>query len=442
MAPTDATAGSGRIRVIVEMAVGVGAESHEIFALLREWAGPARFAVDLAYTPVPIRPRTEYRDRLVKSGERVVIAAGWIAREDVSRLEQQHGVLRVSVDTPLEPFDSVPAFGVDCATYGDPIGNVRRLVKKLDVDAIWAAGFRGEGIVVGVVDGGITARGRDIDFGEQAAIPKKPATGRVIGGWPNDWGTTALGWSEHGNMMAFDVQAIAPAAALWDIRIWQPGATFPAFASNAVAGFRAAITHHKTHGTPHILTNSWGLYDSTVDPLYAFDPESAVALIVEEALDEGILVLFAAGNCGSSCPAGRCGAADIGHGRSILGPNGHPRVMTVGAADLRDDWCGYTSQGPAVLPPNAPKPDFCSYTRFDGYFPSADWTVRDFDGGTSAATAVAAGVVALLKQKRIGLTQLEARSVLKATAADIRAPGFDPDSGAGIIRAKAAFDEL
>ena len=43
----------------------------------------------------------------------------------------------------------------------------------------------------------------------------------------------------------------------------------------------------------------------------------------------------------------------------MRGPNGHPRVMTVGAATMRGEWCGYTSQGPAALPPNDPdNPDF------------------------------------------------------------------------------------
>ncbi len=438
----QATAGSGRIRVMVEMAVDTRADTRQIFAYVQEWKGSARFDVDRAYTPVAIRPRKAERERILSSGQRVVVVAGWIPRDDMRALENQPGVLRVSIDTPLEPFLEARSTVAAYSSHGEPIGNVKRLVKKLGVDRIWAKGYRGEGVVVGVVDGGITARGRDVEIGEQARIPMPPATGRVVDGWPYDWGTTARGWSEHGNMIAFDVQAVAPAVTLWDIRIWEPGADFPGFARNAVAGFRAAIDHYRAHGVPHILTNSWGLYDSTFDPVYAFDPESPVARMVEEALDEGMLVLFAAGNCGASCPAGRCGAGDVGRGKSILGPNGHPRVMTVGAADLHDEWCGFTSQGVATLPPNARKPDFCGYTGFDGYFPSADWTIRDFDGGTSAATAVAAGVVALLKQRRPDLSQADAKAALRETAIDIRAAGFDLDSGAGIIRAKAAFNAI
>ena len=47
-----------------------------------------------------------------------------------------------------------------------------------------------------------------------------------------------------------------------------------------------------------------------------------------------------------------------------------------------------------------------------------------------------------MKQARPSLLQNEAQSALKNTAKDIGAPGFDQHSGAGIIRAKAAFDSV
>jgi subtilisin family serine protease len=165
--------------------------------------------------------------------------------------------------------------------------------------------------------------------------------------------------------------------------------------------------------------------------------------MVQNALDVGMLVLFAAGNCGTGCvhPAtSPCGATDRGPNHSILGPNGHPDVMTVGGADTNGQWYGFTSQGAAVLTPNAPKPDFCSMMQFGGFFPV--YGPKPFDGGTSTACATAAGVVALLKSYRPNLTQAQARTALMNTARNIRAPGFDQDSGAGIIRAYSAFGAL
>jgi hypothetical protein len=69
-----------------------------------------------------------------------------------------------------------------------------------------------------------------------------------------------------------------------------------------------------------------------------------------------------------------------------------------------------------------------------GYFSS--------DSGTSAATPIAAGVVGLLKQADPAATQDQIKQALRNTAKDIGPVGWDQYSGAGIIRAKAAFDQL
>lgn len=436
------------VRVMVEYPAAPDHDVNKVVSELKETTG---FTLDPTFPAVQMRPPKDKQDELKRAGLQLFLVRGTI---DASRAPQRHSKFRIWSDTRLEPFSQSC---VDCTTVGRPIGDVARVAKELGVDWIWGAGYTGAGIVVGVVDAGITARGRPVRPGEAAAIPYPPATGQVSGGWPppdlqgqGGWGTTSVGWGQHGNMMAFDVQAMAPEARLWDIRVWSPetgSATgnFAAYVSNAVVGYRVAI-NALPPDRPHILTNSWGLYDSGTDPQFAFAPESPLARMVEEALDAGILMLFAAGNCGTGCqsdPDTLCGGGDRGPGSSILGPNGHSRVMTVGAANLQGEWCGYTSQGPAALPPyDVEKPDFCSYTRFDGFFPTADPTLRDFDGGTSAATALAAGVVALLKQRWPGLTQEDAKRVLRETARDIRGPGFDTDSGAGIIQAKAAFKRL
>jgi len=149
-------------------------------------------------------------------------------------------------------------------------------------------------------------------------------------------------------------------------------------------------------------------------------------------------VLFAAGNCGAACPDGRCGA-DNGPAKDIWGANGHPRVMTVGAVNVNGQYVGYSSAGPAALDPN--KPDFCGITHFAGYFPTID-PGGPSDGGTSAATPIIAGVVALFKQKKAALTQDQVKTALKATAKDIGAAGWDQFAGAGIVQAKAAWDKL
>jgi hypothetical protein len=58
--------------------------------------------------------------------------------------------------------------------------------------------------------------------------------------------------------------------------------------------------------------------------------------------------------------------------------------------------------------------------------------------GTSAAAPHAAAIAALVKAANPGLSAAQIRSILTSTAIDIQAPGFDRDSGAGIVMARDA----
>ncbi len=421
------------------------------------------FEIDYNYEPVPLEGGPDSKLGLKGEEEKTVLVKGVIPKSKMAELESQPNVVKVWKDTPIAPFDemetalmeeveepeikivrSAPAepMGVcpigtcDCSS-STPKGTIADVANYLGVNQIWASGFRGDGVVVGVVDGGITAQGRPIN-GADTSHPQWPnkLIPRVIGGWPTaDWGTTGSpgSWRWHGNMCSTDVLGMAPNAQIYDIRIG--GGNLTATISAAISGFQWAIDRHRLDGTPQILSNSWGIFQESWDAVYARDPNHPFTRKVVEALNEGIIILFAAGNCGGTCPDGRCtqnGINDSGPGRSIWGANGHPRVMTVAAVNKNEELAGYSSQGPAALDPN--KPDFSSITHFTGFFNS--------DSGTSAATPIAAGVVALLKQANGSLSQDEAKAALKNTAKDIGPAGWDQHSGAGIIRPKLAFDSI
>lgn len=317
---------------------------------------------------------------------------------------------------PIPPCDCQPSI---------PKGTIADIAKYLEADKIWASGYMGDGIVVGVLDSGITALGRHVKPGETSRrIPN------VIGGHLSDWGTESSDWGDHGNMCATDVLGIAPNAQLYDLRVSGSGGS-PATISRAIQAYNWALTQHRSNGTPHILTNSWGIFQESWDPNYATNPNHQFTRLVRQAINQGIINLFAAGNCGDTCADGRCGS-DVGSGRSIWGANGEPLVITVGAVNKNEEFIGYSSRGPAAL--DNDKPDFCSLSHFTGYFTS--------DSGTSAATPIAAGLVALLKQKKNSLNQNDAKNALKSTAKDIGSPGFDRDSGSGVIQGKKAFDSI
>lgn len=390
------------------------------------------FRLDESYAPVPIAPPPAEAAAFAAADEKTVIVRGTIEASSIPELEAQPNVVKVWKDTVIEPFSpDCPIGTCDCSPRVAK-GTINDVATYLGVDKIWAAEYKGDGVVVGVVDGGITAQGRPINS-RDTTDPNWPGKliPRVIGGWPvENWGTTGdpRRWKWHGNMCATDVLGMAPNAQIYDIRI-SDGDSFSSFISDACSGFDWAINQHRINGTPQILTNSWGIFQINSDnEEYARDPNHPFTRKVVEAINEGILVLFAAGNCGGTCPDVRCGS-DFGPGKSIWGANSHPQVITVGAVNKNEQFVGYSSQGPGALDQN--KPDFCSITHFKGF--------SDSDRGTSAATPIAAGVIALLKEANPSLSQDQVKSVLKSTAKDIGPAGWDQHSGAGIIRANEAY---
>jgi subtilisin family serine protease len=431
--PTETTESGGRTkRVMVEMRVPK--DPQKGFAagmgMSRDVAMKAAgFQIDHDFTPVSVPSPSGG----MGANEDSMIVRGEIEESKIGELESHPDVIKVWSDSKIAPFDAAvdmeirpirlrkEGFGIcplppcDCEP-GEAKGTISDVADYLGVSDIWAEGFKGEGIVVGVVDSGLTAKKRLRDGGR---IPN------VIGGSKSDWGKITR-WMGHGNMCATDVLGMAPEAKLYDLRI-----SDGELLSEALEAFDWAIRQHKEDGTPQILTNSWGIFQEEQGPDYARNPDHPFTRKVIEALDQGMIVLFAAGNCGSNCPDERCGS-DTGPGKSILGANGHPRVMTVGAANLRGQFIGYSSQGPAALDAN--KPDFCSISHFEGF--------TDSDSGTSAACPIAAGAVALLKQADSSLTQSRIKKALRDTAKSIGGSGWNKHAGAGIIRVKKAFDLL
>jgi serine protease AprX len=431
---TDPTERSRRI--LVELRVPVD-RSNLFFAQLHAVLDVPTCRVDRNFQPVPSGPTSADSGARATDEEYVVIRVT-IDADRVTDLENHPDVVQIWPDAPIEPFSNgmtqrdftvelvandargpcaIPPCDCDPLT---PRGTIGDVAQYLGMPEIWREGYRGQGVIVGIVDGGIAAIGRS----SAGVIPQ------VIGGWPDaEWGTGAAAWGGHGNMTATDALGMAPDAGLFDIRI-ASGDTQGTI-SAALSGFQWAIERHRATGQPQVLSNSWGIYQESWDTAYANDPDHIFTRKVREAIGAGIVVLFAAGNCGESCPSSRCGS-DTGPGRSIWGANGHSEVLTVGAANTDGELIGYSSQGPAAL--SSGKPDFLSLSHFRGYFP--------VDTGTSAACPVAAGVVSTLLGAFPGTTSNEIKRVLQETALDIGNTGWDQHSGSGIINAAAAYHEL
>jgi subtilisin family serine protease len=268
--------------------------------------------------------------------------------------------------------------------------------RLLCVPRLKECGMDGSGVLVAIVDTGVNvsylnSHGKNPTF--DATRSWTPVAGLVPGSLPVD----------HGTMCAFDACIAAPNCTLLDIALLQsgrPGRTIlEGFLSDAVLAYRHLLDIMLAPKRPGesrsmVVNNSWGMFDPSWDfPVgdpgnYSDNPNHPFNRIVGALECAGADILFAAGNCGANCPDGRCQGVTA---NAIYGANSHPLVLSIAGVDTSKARVGYSSIGPGRL--TQQKPDLSSYTHFKGS------GVYAADGGTSAATPVASGVVAALRSE-------------------------------------------
>jgi subtilisin family serine protease len=401
------------------------AEAHEPLRALREFAVPETNP-DMAPTsevlPVEVDPT-----KLAELQERVTVwpSSPFVLDED----EQDPG--EPGAGLGMETFDLARSrTGLDCRPFrpGVSVDTVRAL---LGVARPWLDGFRGQNIVVGIVDEGVNGQVYPVSGGftlPGAALQPGAAT-----------------ITSHGSMCAADILVAAPAARLYDYPfLGRPDS------GGALRMFQAVLEHRRLDGTPHLTNNSYG-YAGV--PRRELAPRHEIWALnhplhrkVREVVASGAAAFFAAGNCGAQCPSGNCDRSGTGPGRYIHASNSLAEVITVAAVNSRQERVGYSSQGPGMFAPK--KPDFASYTHLFGNFgPGRPGGVPQppkspFDSGTSAATPVAAGVAALLLSAFSELTPEELREAMLAGLVNPTGKDWDPGYGRGIVNAAASYSFL
>ncbi len=325
-----------------------------------------------------------------------------------------------------EPFDmALSAGGIDCRPFrpAATMGVIRDLLR---VRRVWNDGFRGQNIIVGIIDEGVSGFYPVVGGLTHPDVPR-PGSARI---------------DSHGSMCAADVLVAAPAAKLYDY----PFLGVPR-SGGALAMFQAVLDQRRLDGTPHLTNNSYGFVGR---PPREQAPNHEIHDInhplhrkVREVIASGAPAFFAAGNCGADCPSSKCHPSGIGPGKSIHASNSLAEVITVAAVNRRHQRIGYSSQGPGGFEEN--KPDVAAYSHFFGNLGPgrpADGGASSFDNGTSAATPVAAGVGALLMSAFPGLGPDRLKRALIAGAINLGTPGWDADTGFGVIHAASSYTLL
>lgn len=305
---------------------------------------------------------------------------------------------------------------------------------------------------------GIDLRGRDVNVVViDQGVHKDSIPTNFAGGWTEGKhapGTGAI--RGHGTMVARNILDIAPQARIFDCPLIPQSVSglppqienLPAFLGSAFAAWLEillTIAGYKATGRfpgPWILVNAWALYDRSIEfprGAYTNNRNHFFNWAVKLSHDLDLDVVFCAGNCGLFCPDMRCGQNDQGPRQSILGANSLDQVLTVGAVRNDATWLGYSSQGPGQPELGSTKPDLCAPTQFS----------EDLDGylgniGTSAAAAMAAGVVAALREAwDSNLVPPDVlKQILVDTARKTQGTAWNGQIGHGIIDAHAAYCAL
>lgn len=345
-----------------------------------------------------------------------------------------------AIESPLPP--SVDAYYL----------TLDNVVTLLNVDKVHRAGYTGKNIRVAMIDSGFA-------HGHPYFIEKGYNSSVALAGRAANRDRDGIG---HGTGESANVLAVAPNASFIGIKLDNETT---GSSSSILEGFMEALKHR-----PQIITVSLGydMCDRSTNTVFDQLPNSLAALEgeIQDAIADGIIVIFSAGN---------------GH---IAFPGMLPEVISAGGVYIEKSGSmrasNYASAFKSKIYPGRNVPDVCGLV---GLLPNADYIMlpvqsncrldrkcSTFDGttdsdgwarfsGTSAAAPQLAGICALLLEKSPGLRPAEIKALLQRTARDVTTgsahPGSNPlgpalsagagndgATGAGLVDALAALNQL
>ncbi len=338
----------------------------------------------------------------------------------------------------------VPATGGSAAGVALTDGSLYNVVDQIGVRALWAKGFTGRGVNVALIDTGVAPvaalSGADkvvatVDLSFEAGIPE----------------VTYLDTFGHGTHMAGIIAGrdpgadpklaaqhpewflgVAPDAGLVSVKVGDNSGAVDV--TQVIAGVDWVV-EHAAELNIRVINLSYGS-NSTLP--YTTDPLTAA---VERAWKAGIVVVAAVGNDGRDA-------------RALATPAADPYVIAVSAAERRDSasvnngsvvkrWAvpTWANGGDGVRNPDvtAPGASIVSLrdpgSRVDVEHPEGYVSPTLFKGsGSSQATAVVSGLVAVLLSAQPKMTPDQIKGALLASAnADFIMPKNDRFSGRGLV---------
>ncbi|RLG07585.1 MAG: hypothetical protein DRN68_05180 [Thaumarchaeota archaeon] len=302
------------------------------------------------------------------------------------------------------------------------------------LDAVNAEGAwnyaQGDGIIVAVIDSGVDGTHPDLQ-------------GQVIGEWYDAWNETWVtgddsswdAWTicpdyplreegAHGTHVAGIIAAkddgkgivgLAPHVQILSVRIFSPDALLDHSCRYSYVGdFKVAkgIVAAVDYGA-NVLSNSWG----------GKGYSQLIKAAIDYAIANGVVFVVAMGNSSMD---------DVEY------PAAYPGVIAVGATTPKNERADFSTMG-GWISVGAPGTGVLSciprWWEQDG---TGDELLYDYWPGTSMATPFVSALAALVLERHPSATPYQVKRLIETTATDIEAPGFDRESGYGLINAAAA----
>ncbi|MBU7043635.1 MAG: S8 family serine peptidase [Theionarchaea archaeon] len=279
-------------------------------------------------------------------------------------------------------------------------------VPLINADDAWSAGYDGTGVTICIVDTGIDANHCDFP------------TWKMVG-WKDCVNSQSNYYDDHGHgthcasiAAGYDApKGVAPGAYLMGAKVLNSSGS--GTTSQITAGIEWAV-----YNGADIISMSLGGAGG--------DGTSTLAQKSNWAVDQGVVVVVAAGNDGACCTIGTPGDAT--------------KVITVASSTKTDSLSSFSSRGPTT--DGRTKPDI---TAPGSSIYAADSGTSCSDtgmSGTSMATPHIAGVCALMLDANGSVTPLQVKNVLGYTAIDKYNTGKDALWGWGRVDAYAAVNQI
>ena len=336
------------------------------------------------------------------------------------------------------------AGGAAASTYDpstDPY-SMAAVTANTGATSLWNAGFTGRGVDVALIDTGVSpvaglngagkiVNGPDLSLESQAKNLTHLDTnghGTFMAGLIAGHDATLT--APYASAPASAYRGMAPDARIVSVKVGDAdGGTD---VSQVIAGIDWVVQHaHDPGFNIRVINLSYGTNSTqaaSVDPL---------SFAVERAWNAGIVVVVAAGNTGYQRGDGAPGLADPAYNPFVIGVGGYD---TVGTAAFNDDQMGSYSASSTGCG-SCKNPDFVAVgshlqglrvpnSYIDANHPEGLLGTRYFRGsGTSEATAIATGTIAMILQEYPSLTPDQVKRFIADNGQKV--PGADDQAQGG-----------